>query len=38
MAAFHNIGKVRILLPGEVFSTLKELHYNPGQGEYMYMS
>ena len=30
MAAFHNIGNVRLVMPGETFSTLRELHYNPG--------
>ncbi len=38
MAAFHNIGNVRLVMPGETFSTLRELHYNPGMWEFMYMS
>lgn len=34
MAAFHNIGTIRLLMPGEVFSTLKEIHYNPNSGRW----
>ncbi len=37
MAAFHNIWTVRILMPGQIFSTLKELHYRPGQEWYPYV-
>lgn len=36
-AAFHNIGMVRLLKPGEIFSTLKELHYVPNQWLYNYV-
>jgi vancomycin resistance protein YoaR len=31
-AAFHNIGNVRLIMPGETFSAYQELNGNPGDG------
>ncbi len=38
MAAFHNIGNVRLILPGEIFNLAREIRYRPDQGDIMYMS
>ena len=29
MTAFSNIGNVRLIMPGEIFSLAKEFHYSP---------
>ncbi len=36
-AAFNNIGNIRLVMPGEVFSTLRSLRYIPGVSEYYYV-
>ena len=38
MAAFYNIGNVRLILPDEIFDLAYEIHYRPNQGDIMYMS
>ena len=38
MAAFHNIGNVRLILPGETFNLAHEIHYRPYEGWIEYMS
>lgn len=38
MAAFYNIGNVRLILPDETFDLAYEIHYRPNQGDIMYMS
>lgn len=38
MAAFHNIGNVRLILPGETFNLAHEIHYRPNQGDIKYVS
>ena len=38
MAAFQNIGNVRLILPGETFNLAREIHYHPDHGDVMYMS
>ena len=36
-AAFNNIGNVRLVMPGQVFSTLRALRYIPGVSQYRYV-
>lgn len=38
MAAFHNIGNVRLILSGETFNLASEIHYRPNQGDIRYVS
>jgi len=33
MTAFSNIGNVRLIKPGEIFSLTHELHYSPYAGD-----
>jgi hypothetical protein len=36
-SAFNNIGNIRLLMPGETFSTLRALRYVPGVSQYFYV-
>lgn len=38
MAAFHNIGNVKLILPGETFNLAHEIHYRPYEWWIEYMS